>query len=110
MKDTIVTIDYRWNTRLTFKSLRCKIINEDIQTMGQKILLDYIDRKNDDEEDDDEEEDDNEEEDEDESDDVSKVGKARGSVKHSISSIKNLSKSLNDISLTDKTLILISRY
>ena len=40
---------------------------------------------------------------------MSKVGKARGSVKHGISSSKNLSKSLNDISLTDKTLILISK-
>lgn len=45
------TVNFKWNTRLTIKSLRCKIISENVKTLSQQILLDYVEDDENDEND-----------------------------------------------------------
>ena len=100
-----------------FKSLRCTIIDPNIEKLSQQVLLDYIEDKDtdesessaveEDEEDEDEEE--NEGVDEDCEDEDTNI-KAKG-AKSSQSKPNNkisLSNSMSKISLTEKTLILVS--
>jgi hypothetical protein len=36
-----VEINFKWNTRLMFKLLRCTIIDPNIEKLSQQVLLDY---------------------------------------------------------------------
>ncbi len=101
-------INYKWNTRLMFKSLRCTIIDPNIEKLSQQVLLDYFEDKDTDESERSAVEE-NEEVDEDCEDEDTNI-KAKG-AKSSQSKPNNkisLSNSMIKISFTEKTLILVS--
>ena len=96
-----------------FKSLRCSIVDPNIEKLSQQVLLDYIGDKGSDEnetsaDEEDEDEEENEGVDADlEDEDRTKAKFSKSSESKPKSKI-SLSDSMSKISLTEKTLILVS--
>ena len=91
-----------------FKSLRCSIVDPNIEKLSQQVLLDYIGDKGSDENETSADEEENEGVDADREDEDRTKAKFSKSSESKPKSKISLSDSMSKISLTEKTLILVS--